>query len=55
MIDRAQEALKIRDILANYKIRSCKKPDNQCKFKKFLEKDVGEILVLCTGTHNLAD
>ncbi len=55
MIGRDQEALKYRDILANYKTRRCKKPDDQCKFKKFTEKDVGEILVLCTGSHNMAD
>ena len=49
------EALKYRDILSKYKTKLCKKPSDQCKFKFFVPKDTGEIVVLCTGNHNVAD
>ena len=49
------EALKHRDILSKYKTKLCKKPSDQCKFKFFNAKDSGEIVVLCTGSHNVAD
>eukprot|EP01016_Furgasonia_blochmanni_P035677 TRINITY_DN3977_c0_g1_i2.p1 TRINITY_DN3977_c0_g1~~TRINITY_DN3977_c0_g1_i2.p1 ORF type:complete len:343 (+),score=53.52 TRINITY_DN3977_c0_g1_i2:61-1029(+) len=42
----------IRD---RYKTKPCRKGDNQCKFRTFLQKDVGEIVALCTGFHNPAD
>ena len=49
------EAIKYRDILSKYKVRICKKPEEQCKFKYFYPKDTGEIVVLCTNFHNIAD
>eukprot|EP01016_Furgasonia_blochmanni_P028059 TRINITY_DN2949_c0_g1_i2.p1 TRINITY_DN2949_c0_g1~~TRINITY_DN2949_c0_g1_i2.p1 ORF type:complete len:405 (-),score=73.83 TRINITY_DN2949_c0_g1_i2:333-1547(-) len=55
MIGSNTEVLKTREILSKYKSKKCRKPEDQCKFKTFAQKDTGEIVVLCTGSHNNAD
>jgi len=47
--------LKVREIISKYKTKKCAKDPVECKFHTFLQKDVGEIVGLCTSYHNEAD